>query len=124
MSQAVRLHGNGDVAGAVLEVLARATQPVTIRGLAWEIGVDTRHVQAAIQHIRTIGAAPVCSGAEGYWLAGSVSEYEANVSGRRRRALTQLVTVRGERALLRRLAAPPASERQAALSLWGEEAAL
>jgi hypothetical protein len=42
------------------------------------------------------------SGSQGYKLPETLEEYAANVDRRRRRALSQLVTVRGERRYLRR----------------------
>ena len=66
---------------------------------------------------QSVSLAPVCSGSgprRGVWLARSVAEYERNVEARPRRALRQLVNVRGERRLLRRLQQPA--------TLWGEVA--
>ena len=91
----------------VSRVLAAIDErPATIRSVALRAGLPRRRVEEAIEAIRKAGAAPVCSGPEGVWIARSVREYEGNVDARRRRALGQLVTVRGERRLLRRLATP------------------
>ena len=91
----------------VSRVLAAIDErPATIRSVALRAGLPRRRVEEAIEAIRKAGAAPVCSGPEGVWIARSVREYEENVDARRRRALGQLVTVRGERRLLRRLATP------------------
>jgi len=100
-----------DPAESVLSALAWANgSPLTLAKLVSLTGLDPRTVQATIQDIRTRGAAAICSGSEGYWLARSVEEYAVNLERRRRRAITQLVTNRGERRLLRRLRAEEAAE--------------
>ncbi len=42
------------------------------------------------------------SGAEGYRLATTLTEYERNVASRQRRLVTQAQTIRGEKRLARR----------------------
>ncbi len=97
-----------DNVSAVLAALD--AQPATLRSVALRAGLPRRRVEEAIEAIRRDGIALVCSGPEGVWLARSVSEAAENIEARRRRAITQLQTVRGERRLLRRLAEP--------LTLW------
>ncbi len=82
------------------------TEPGTLGELWAATSIPPREIQAAIEAMRKRGVAPICSGARGYWMARSTDEYAANVEARRRRALVQLLTVRGERRLLRRLRAP------------------
>lgn len=81
-------------------------RPATLPTIALRAGLPRRRVEEAIEAIRKGGLAPICSGPEGVWIARSVEEYEANVDARRRRAVMQLLTVRGERRLVRRLATP------------------
>lgn len=81
-------------------------QPATLRSLAIRTGLPRRRVEEAIEAIRKAGLVAVCSGPEGVWLARSVSEAAENIEARRRRAITQLQTVRAERKLVRRLNAP------------------
>lgn len=85
----------------VLAVLERWPQHIGRVGV--RAGLPRRRVEEAIEAIRREGQALVCSGPEGVWLARSTQEAEANVERRRRRAITQLLTLRGERRLLRRL---------------------
>ncbi len=94
-------------AGNTARVLAALdAHPATLRSVALRAGLPRRRVEEAIEAIRKAGTIPVCSDSRGVWIAQSVAEYAANVEARRRRALVQLVTVRGERRLLRRLAQP------------------
>lgn len=98
------MRSDPDNTGRVLSVLDG--QPATLRSVALRAGLPRRRVEEAIEAIRKAGLVAVCSGPEGVWLARSLSEYEANIRKRRERAIGQLVTVRGERRLLRRLATP------------------
>lgn len=93
-----------DNTARVLAVLD--AHPATLRSVGLRADLPRRRVEEAIEAIRKGGFAPVCSGPDGVWIARSVAEYEANVEARRRRALGQLLTVRGERRLVRRLATP------------------
>ncbi len=70
--------------------------------LARALGVPVREFEASVEAIRKAGALAVMSGSQGYKLPETLEEYAANVDRRRRRALSQLVTVRGERRYLRR----------------------
>lgn len=88
-------------------------EPQTLADVARRAGLPRRRVEEAIEAIRTDGIALVCSGPDGVWLARSLEEATDNIEARRRRALRQLVTVRGERRLLRRLERP--------MTLWGAE---
>lgn len=90
--------------------------PAKLHSVALRSGLPRRRVEEAIEAIRKGGLAPVCSGPEGVWIARDVREYEANVDARRRRFITQALTVRAERRLLRRLLAPGQGR------LWGDVA--
>ncbi len=81
-------------------------EPATIEDLARITHLRRRRVEEALEAIRRGGLVPVCSGPEGVWVARTVTEYEANVDARRRRFVTQALTVRAERRLLRRLMTP------------------
>ena len=91
-------------AARVLACLSAA--PRTMGDIALLTGLPRRRVEEAVEAIRKGGVAPVCSDGRGLWLARDVAEYQANVDGRRRRAVGQLVTVREERRLVRRLLTP------------------
>lgn len=104
---------SGDNAARVIASLD--AEPQTLATVARRAGLPRRRVEEAIEAIRRDGIALVCSGPDGVWLAGSLDEAQANVEARRRRAITQLLTVRGERRLLRRLATPTGT-------LWGDAA--
>ncbi len=92
------------MSGAILSALSEV--PQTIDAIASRTGYTRREVEAILEGLRREGMAPICSGSRGVWLARSVDEYERNVEARRRRAVRQLVNVRGERRLLRRLQQP------------------
>lgn len=102
-----------DVDNAARVLSALDAQPQTIADLARACGLPRRRVEEAIEAVRTDGVALVCSGPEGVWLARSLEEAEANIEARRRRAVRQMLTCRGERRLLRRLEDPDR------LTLWG-----
>ena len=89
----------------VLATLQSAS-PLTLAGLSDLSGIEPRHVQAAVERMRREGRALICSGSGGYWLPATLAEAEANIARRRARAMQQLINVRGERRLLRRLQAP------------------
>lgn len=74
----------------------------TKRELAQEMRVTPRDVEQMVERARKSGSLPIMSGPDGYRLARNPEEYEHNVDLRRKRALVQLVTVRGERDLLSR----------------------
>lgn len=85
--------------------------------LARAIGTSTRDVEHEIERLRKAGAVAICSDSQvGYWLPESPEEYAENLAGRRRRAIGQLVTVRGERAALRRWQGAIAAVEQ--VGLW------
>lgn len=69
----------------------------TKREIAESLNISTREFEAAVETIRKSGTAAICSDAHGYWRPLTVEEYEANLANRRKRALNQLVTNRGER---------------------------
>lgn len=70
------------------------------RDLARLMGCTERDVEQAVELARKSGDLPVMSGPDGYRLARNPDEYELNVARRRKRALIQLLTVKGERQLL------------------------
>lgn len=74
----------------------------TKRELARLMGCTQRDVEHAIEQARKSSRLPVMSGPDGYRLARTVEEYEFNVERRHKRALVQLVTVSGEKELIRR----------------------
>ena len=78
-------------------------RPQRLADLAERAGLSRRETEAAIEAIRKAGLVAICSGQNGVWLARSVDEYEANIMARRRRIASKSRTVRGERALLRRM---------------------
>lgn len=95
------------------------------RELARRMGVTQRDVRYLIEQARKAGELPIMSGPDGYRLARSPEEYALNVERRHKRALVQLVTVQGEKALLERwrnrIAPPPAKPEQEALP-WASPA--
>lgn len=93
-----------DHAARVLNVLT--AEPTRLADIAHATGLPRRRVEEAIEAIRKAGAAPICSGPDGIWIAHTTVDYAVNVETRRRRAIGQLLTVRGERRLLRRLLVP------------------
>lgn len=82
---------------------ALSHKPKRLVDLMYETGREGRAIQQAIEDLRRGGWIAICSGGAGYWLPRTSHDYAINVEGRRRRALHQLLTVRGERALLRRM---------------------
>lgn len=105
---------------AVLDALTAATGPLHLPELARAAGVEERDAEAAIQHLRTAGIAPVCSHYAGYWLARSVAELRADIARGDRRLRTMHATRSGQRRLLRRLEAERV-EVVEVLSVWGEK---
>lgn len=94
--------------------------------LARLMGCTTREVEQRVEHARKTSQLPVMSGPDGYRLARSADEYDYNVQRRRKRALTQLVTNRGEREYLRRWrndppkpVKPPKPKPAESEPLWG-----
>lgn len=66
------------------------------------LGASTRDVEHGIEELRKSSRAGICSDSQvGYWRPRSAAEFADNSERRRRRALSQLVTVRGERRYLR-----------------------
>lgn len=70
--------------------------------LAAALGTTTRDVESGVEQLRKAGKAPVCSDGRGYWRPMALDEYEKNVAARKRRALNQLLTIRGEKRLIRK----------------------
>jgi hypothetical protein len=70
--------------------------------IAADLGIPSRDVEAEIERLRKSSEAAICSDGHGYWRPLSAAEYAENVDRRRRRALSQLVTVRGERRYVKR----------------------
>jgi biotin operon repressor len=89
-----------DDEAAVLALLSQ--KPLRLVDIQYRTGIEARAIQKAIEDLRHDGMAAICSGGAGYWTPRSVQEYAENVDGRRRRAIHQMETCRGERALLRR----------------------
>lgn len=83
----------------LVDVLS-TTQWRNKRELADRLNTTTRTVEQMIERARKLGQLPIMSTQDGYRLATSPDEYEANVALRRKRALVQLITVRGEREYL------------------------
>lgn len=73
----------------------------TKKHIATSLGVSTREVEHEVERLRKSGEAAICSDSLGYWRPLTSAEYEANVDSRRRRAINQMLTVRGERQALR-----------------------
>ncbi len=80
-----------------------ARNPVTKTWLSMSTGLAAREVEATISAIRAESIALVASSGEGYWLPGSLSEAEANIERRHSRAIRQMTTLQGERALIARM---------------------
>jgi DNA-binding IclR family transcriptional regulator len=105
----------------VLEVLREGrASALTKREIARRCGIPMRHVEREIEKLRKSGRAGICSDSEvGYWLPTSVTELAENVDRRRRRALVQLVTVRGEMSVVRRWRGePPKPVEPVQEALW------
>ena len=77
-------------------------KPLRLVDLQYRTGVEARSIQQAIESLRRESLAAICSGSAGYWTPRSAADYAENIEGRRRRAIHQLLTVKGERRLLRR----------------------
>ncbi|MFH0917010.1 MAG: hypothetical protein V1912_11290 [bacterium] len=104
-----------DDEAAVMAVLSQ--KPLRLVDLQYRTGIEARSIQKAIEDLRRESLAAICSGGAGYWTPRTAGDYAGNIDGRRRRAIQQLVNVRGERRLLRRwygqLAMWPEPERAA-----------
>ena len=75
---------------------------LTKREIALRLGVSTRDIEHGIEELRKTGAAAICSDSQvGYWRPLTAEELAENIERRRRRAISQLTTVRGERKCLR-----------------------
>lgn len=86
--------------------------------IALRLGWTTRAVEKAIEEARKSGKAAICSDSEvGYWMASTIPEYRQNIQARQRRALGQLLTVRGEKRALR---AWEARDAVPLVFMWGE----
>jgi hypothetical protein len=95
-----------------------ARHPVTKAWLAMRTGLSTRGVEATIEHIRRESICLVASSSAppaGYWLPGTLSEAEANIERRHSRAIRQMETLQGERALIQRMRDAEAPRP----TLWG-----
>lgn len=80
-----------------------ARNPVTKTWLSMSTGLAAREVEATISHIRAESIALVASGGEGYWLPATLDEAEENIERRHSRAIRQMTTLQGERALIARM---------------------
>jgi hypothetical protein len=83
-----------------------ARHPVTKAWLAMRTGLSTRGVEATIEHIRRDSVGLVASSSAppaGYWLPTTLAEAEANIERRHGRAIRQMETLQGERALIQRM---------------------
>lgn len=71
--------------------------------LARILGWSTRAFEEAVEQARKSGVLALCSDSQvGYWQPLTLAELAANIDARRRRAINQLLTTKGERAFLRR----------------------
>ena len=95
-----------------------AERAVTKAWLAMSTGLPTRQVEATIEHIRRESIALVASGGEGYWVPATLEEAEENIERRHSRAVRQMTTLQGERALIARMRDAEAPERIERLSVW------
>jgi len=91
---------------------ALRSRPLTKEALSRATLISERHVERVISHIRREGIALIASGTDGYWLPATLAEAAADIERLRVRALHQLLTVRGQRRLLRRM------EAAESLTLW------
>ena len=78
------------------------TGPATIAELAGWTSLPRRDVEAAIQELRLAGV-PICSDATGVRIARDADELARSNAALRRRAMTQLLTLRAQRRAERRL---------------------
>ena len=99
----------------VTEFLTR--RPQTKRELADRMGVKPRTVEEAIQAARLDGA-PILSDADGYWLAASAEELEAQAARLRARYITQALTARAVRRTARRMREAEAARMRPTGTLW------
>lgn len=77
---------------------------ITLSALAESLSMTRREAEEAIRQARLAGE-PICTGAEGVWLASSPAETLQAAQRLRHRALTQLVTARALRHTARRMQA-------------------
>ena len=80
-----------------------AQRAVTKAWLSMSTGLAAREVEATISHIRAESIALVASSGEGYWLPATLTEAEENIERRHSRAIRQMTTLQGERALIARM---------------------
>src|ERR1035437_3548231 len=83
-----------------------ARHPVTKAWLAMRTGLSSRGVEATVEHIRRESILPVASSSAhpaGYWLPATLEEAEENIERRHSRAIHQIETCQGERALIARM---------------------
>jgi hypothetical protein len=102
-----------DAATAVLTLLGRSGQPITLSQLADDLRCSRRLVEAAVQQLRLQGV-PVCTDGRGAWVARTSQEAYEMYRRLRSRYISQAVTARAVR---RTAAAMERRERQQ-LSLW------
>ena len=95
-----------------------AQRAVTKAWLAMSTGLPTRQIEATIEHVRRESVALVASGGEGYWIPATLAEAEENIERRHSRAIHQIETCQGERALVARMRDAEAPERMERLSVW------
>lgn len=79
----------------------------TKKHLAALMHCTPREVEFQVEQARKRSELPILSGPDGYRLARNPEEYQLNVERRRKRALGQLVTVRGEREYIRKWRGEP-----------------
>lgn len=96
-------------------------RPQTKRELAERMGVTQRTVEQLVQLERQSGA-PILSDADGYRLAASSDELEAQARRLRIRAAHQFVTARAVRRTARRIKADEDARLRPTGTLWGTEA--
>jgi biotin operon repressor len=78
------------------------SRAMTKKQLSAQLGITTREFEQQVEALRKSGRAGICSAKVGYWLPETVQELEQNVEARRRRIVSQALTVRGEKACVRR----------------------
>ena len=101
---------------AELVLAALGPRPSTKSFLSLRTGLPERSIEAAVQHIRREALANVASNGDGYWLATTTEELEADIERGERRIRTMLATRRGQKRLLRQLKDTEAYRA----TLWGE----
>lgn len=94
-------------------------RPQTKRELADRMGIPQRSVEEAVQVERLAGA-PILSDGDGYRLAGTSDELEAQVQRLRRRAANQFLTARAVRQTARRMKVAEDARQRPSGTLWGE----